>query len=352
MNCSETKELLSQYVDDVLDQKTALRVEEHCRTCAACAEELQSLQGYMRRMRSLQQVRAPADFTEKVRARIYRKPFYRRLFEALVQQASRKAAWEVVGVAAAAVIVMVIVYPFQQHTPQRADTKRMRPEAEVSTGGEETYEQDQTASFREAVPAPRAPLPAPAREKRSAVKALGTAAKKDFSPPVPAVSGRGAGAPGAPGETVFGTEKNEKQISSPVLELVLHLKAKAAGTSYSVRREAARDRKMMTRKKTDAAEQQSRVPALSGSAEKSDRRQHVADQVKALVAEAAGTVVSDKYDGGPGQPYAIDAEIPASRYGAFAEKARTLGDLQVTGDPPAFNRSGTMTIRITILLAD
>ena len=73
MDCSEIRMLLSEYLDDALDEKAKARVDEHLRTCAACQKELDSLKALVKGIGSLESVKAPADFLDQLHKRMERR---------------------------------------------------------------------------------------------------------------------------------------------------------------------------------------------------------------------------------------------------------------------------------------
>ncbi len=70
MDCSAIQELLSEYIDGVLDVKAKKAVEKHVSTCESCNQELASLSAVVEELGSLDQVKAPADFLEKIHERM------------------------------------------------------------------------------------------------------------------------------------------------------------------------------------------------------------------------------------------------------------------------------------------
>ncbi len=74
MQCSETRELLSAYIDGVLDTNENSAVREHLRICSECSRNLADLQETIRLLRSLGEVTPPESFRQELRARLEREP--------------------------------------------------------------------------------------------------------------------------------------------------------------------------------------------------------------------------------------------------------------------------------------
>lgn len=70
MNCKKIKKLLQLYIDDALTFGEKQIVEKHLETCSTCQAELKSLSAMVRLIRSLPEVAAPPDFTEKLMLKI------------------------------------------------------------------------------------------------------------------------------------------------------------------------------------------------------------------------------------------------------------------------------------------
>ncbi len=70
MECIKVKELLSEYIDNVLDEQLKKSVEEHLLTCNSCAEELASLKTYLEKISSLEKIEAPVNFIESLNEKL------------------------------------------------------------------------------------------------------------------------------------------------------------------------------------------------------------------------------------------------------------------------------------------
>jgi hypothetical protein len=116
VECWRVKELLSEYVDDVLDPGLSLEMREHLVTCGDCSAELESLQSYLAAMQSLERLRAPADFLEGMRERLQKPSVTRRLLDKLLVPWHIKVPLEVAGICA---VVLLIILTHQEPKGER-----------------------------------------------------------------------------------------------------------------------------------------------------------------------------------------------------------------------------------------
>lgn len=72
LNCTDTKELLSPYLDGAVTGAEMLALQEHLGTCAACTREYKLLRQTQRLLMSMGRVQAPADLGLKLRLAISR----------------------------------------------------------------------------------------------------------------------------------------------------------------------------------------------------------------------------------------------------------------------------------------
>jgi hypothetical protein len=70
MNCSRIKEILNDYVDNLLDVEDKSRVERHVAGCADCSKELEKLRSVIDGVRDLPFVKAPSGFRRGLFERI------------------------------------------------------------------------------------------------------------------------------------------------------------------------------------------------------------------------------------------------------------------------------------------
>ena len=108
MKCSYVRKILADYLDGVLNERDKALVEEHLASCKACAEELAFLKAYAKETGSLEKMKAPEDFLEKVHQRLERRFSFEKLMRTLFVPAKIKIPLELAGVAATLVVAFFI----------------------------------------------------------------------------------------------------------------------------------------------------------------------------------------------------------------------------------------------------
>lgn len=74
MQCSEIREMLSSYIDHVLDPTDRAKVEEHIGSCGSCRQELADLKETVRLVSSLGEVLPPEGFREQLMNKLKQEP--------------------------------------------------------------------------------------------------------------------------------------------------------------------------------------------------------------------------------------------------------------------------------------
>jgi hypothetical protein len=152
MTCHESRERLSELLDEVLPARERAEVEAHLAGCAECRRELERLRATVSLLQRVEPMRAPAGFVGRVMAAARPVPWYRRLAAWLFLPLSIKLPAEA---AAMALVAIMAVYLFQRDPELR---QSVRPELQVTP--------------------PRAEAPGP-REEPPAASAVQTPAKAD-----------------------------------------------------------------------------------------------------------------------------------------------------------------------------
>ena len=116
MDCTRIRELLSEYIDDVLDPDMRARVEKHLDDCRACTEELIALQALVHDLGSLERIRAPEDFLDRLHERLEPRFTSRRLIHLLFVPMRVKLPLEF---ATAAALLILVFASLQGPGPQR-----------------------------------------------------------------------------------------------------------------------------------------------------------------------------------------------------------------------------------------
>jgi hypothetical protein len=299
-DCSEIRMLLSESLDDALDDKAKTLVEEHLRTCPACREELDSLKAVVKGIGSLESLKAPADFLDQLHKRMERRSRISEIREWLFYPLRVKIPLQLAGAAVMAFLIFSIL-PVQQ-TPLRLDSKSA-PEKRAE---EKAYDVDESKEIKRAgrseALVQNAAIPAPAKDRETREVALNLkkqARAKAFPEP------SAAPAPAQP--AVSEMQRQKLATGAPLQE----------------------------DKKEDQLEKESES-VLS---------------ITRAVETAKGKVLSVDYNRQTGQPESIHADIPAGQISLLYEKLKELGDLQVSPETRTEKDSELLRVKIRLIVS-
>lgn len=130
MECKSIQKKLSAYIDDILSPQEKMMVDEHLRTCPACASALSDLKKTVGLIKNLEEVEPPAWMTQKIMARIRaeaqpKKGLLQRLFYPLYIKLP-------VGAIATVVVALTTLYVFRTIEPEvklaKAPTEETAPQ--------------------------------------------------------------------------------------------------------------------------------------------------------------------------------------------------------------------------------
>jgi len=335
MECAKSKELLSEYIDGMLDLESEKLLEEHLSSCEGCKEELISLKVLVKELGSLEPVETPVDFLDRLHERLEPSFKFGKILRMLFVPPRIKIPLEFAAVAAMAILVFSILH-IQRQNNQVADVPGIsapvriakKPMAEALTPEitKETYKPKPAFQADTARP--------PKRERKTIELAL------LLKPEAP---GR-AYAPSSAMDAAPAPAKEGK-----ILEEELAREIDSSGTGIS-RRAAPR-----VGIKRDWIEE--KKPALE--LPKAEHRkfydeggisfsslQDMLSEVKNLIGLAEGKVISIEYDKQTERPQTISAEIPAKNFNSFYEKLKRLAVLQTP--PPAVSEKNQQAVPIRI----
>ncbi len=293
-DCSEIRNLLSEYLDDALDAKAKALADEHLRTCPACREELDSLKTLVKGIGSLESVKAPADFLDRLHKRMERPSKISQMREWLFYPLRVKIPLQLAGAAVIALILFSIL-PLQQFSLKL----HSKPEQEKKAEDTAYYADESRGAGRAAAPVQKAVTPEPAKVTREVALNL----KRQVRTKAATAEPSAAQAPASPAVQEMQRQK------------------------LAARAPAKED------KKEEALEKES---------------ESVLSINKAIEA-AKGKALSVEYHRQTGRPEFVHAEIPAGQLPIFYAKLRELGDLQVSPETGTEKDSDTVQIKIRIV---
>ena len=107
MDCHKAQDLLSEYVDGVLGDNEASMVKRHLDDCADCRSTYESMVKVIGHMNHMESIDEPADFLNKVNARLERESTWKEFVHRLFFPLKIKLPLEL---AAAAVVIALIIH--------------------------------------------------------------------------------------------------------------------------------------------------------------------------------------------------------------------------------------------------
>ena len=287
-DCSEIKSLLSEYLDDALDDKAKALVDEHLRTCAACREELDSLKALVKDIGSLESVKAPADFLAQLHKRMEPRSRRSGMREWLFYPLRVKIPLQLAGAAAVALLVFSIL-------PTQESSLKLYPKSEPEKKAEDkAYYVDESKETKLA-----------GRSDALVQKAASRAPAKDRE----------------------------------TREVALHLKKQVHA-------------KGLIEPSAAPAPAQPAARARLQEEKTVDQLENESDSVRSIttaIETAGGKVLTIDYNQQTGRPESIDAELPAGRISLLYEKLKELGDLQVSPETPTEKDSELVHVKIRLI---
>jgi hypothetical protein len=180
MNCQETRELLSEYLDQRLASGQSTALQEHVAACRDCQEEFEALRRTVSLLGALDEIEPSAGFATEVERKIEKGQWPRRLRAWLLDPIAIKVPLEVTAIAIVSVIAFQIIKSPQlepdrkpavgfrelakQKEPERVDVPRQasRPQPRPRT----------SEPVRPAAPKEQPVAIAPLADKTESVSAL------------------------------------------------------------------------------------------------------------------------------------------------------------------------------------
>ena len=166
MNCAGIKELLSEYVDGVLDAQTQADIKEHIATCTGCQKEIKELKALVEDLGILEQAKAPDDFIDRLHERIESRFGFGRIINALFVPMRIKIPMQLVTATATAVLVFSIINLPQ---PEKQVAEKLLKDASTISEKEEVTP-ELIKESKESLPGRKTHTPKPVSQKTTAYK--------------------------------------------------------------------------------------------------------------------------------------------------------------------------------------
>jgi hypothetical protein len=353
MTCSETRDLLSAWLDQALEAHEREGVEAHLAGCPECRRELEGLRSTVSLLSRVEHARAPMGFVDKVMGEAYPAPWYRKLGRLVFQPLSVKLPLE----AGAMVVIAVLGVYLLQGTPEMKDAAR--PDVPAVTSRPDSPPASPPA------PLPPAPAPSPSKE--------GTARLKSGAPPAAREEReRDNLAPRpdqaqAPAEMNQGVKEEAPVKAAPPAtepEKPEPPAARSPAPRALDSRESSRERFEEERKRAQGAvpaapsapadpsalaapsvrsARQLIAPMVSGALTVKDRSQAERDLAN-LISRTGAREIARRQDG---NATVVDVVVPQAGYADFLRELGGLGALRLDGQPDATAALVRLAVRIS-----
>ena len=350
MTCSETRDLLSAWLDQALDPHEREQVEAHLAGCPECCRELEGLRSTVTVLSRVGHPRAPVGFVDRVMGEVYPAPWYRKLGRLVFQPLSVKLPLE----AGAMVVIAILGVYLLQGTPEMKDAAR--PDVPAMAP------RPDSPPVAPPAPLPQAPAPSPSTEGAARLeKGAPPAAREDRERDNLARRPDQAQAPAEMNQDVKkeSTVKAEPPATEPEKPETPAARSPAPRALDS--RESSRDRFEEDRKSAQGAvparpalplapaapsvmsTKQLIAPMVSGALTVKDRPQAERDLAN-LISRTGAREIARRQEG---NATIVDVVVPQAGYADFLRELGGLGALRLDGQPDATAALVRLAVRIS-----
>jgi len=342
MTCSETRELLSAWLDQALDAREREEVEVHLAGCSDCRRELEGLRSTVSLLSRVEHVRAPVGFVDKVMGEVYPAPWYRRLGRLVFLPLSVKLPLE----AGAMVLIAILGVYLLQSTPEMKHAAR--PDAPA------------VASRPDAPPAaPPAPLPQasprpPSREGEARIESRGSPTphggreRAHDAPPTDQGQALSEMRPDLKKEEAPKTAPPAAELEKPDVPAARSPAPRALDSREGSADRAEKDKKSAPSSAPAApsvmsANRQAAAPMVSGVLTVKDRTQ--AERALADLITRTGARETGRRQ--EGNATIVEVVVPQAGYANFTRELGELGSVRLEGQPEAAAALVRLSVRIS-----
>ena len=322
MECAKIKDLLSEYIDGTLDAQTKALIDEHLLACPKCNEELASLKTLIRELGSVESIKAPDDFLEKLHERLEPRVSFRKIMRMLFVPRRIKIPLEFATATAMAVLIFSILY-IQKPEKMIPDVPESSTHVKVTekTAMDAVSQSGKGAAFKSK------PVPGKATEQQPAKK-------REIIELTLLLDKEGPGKAYEPSESIEAAPARQRDAERSRM-------ARPTAPKAEMKTDTLRRKKQIT----GFAEEER--PVLEEEPQASFSSLHdTFIKVKELIMLAEGRTLSVEYEPHTERPKSIRAEIPAKNYKSFCDKLNRLAILHTF--PPTISENGQGTIQIRI----
>jgi len=338
MECSQIRELLSEYMDSMLDKETAGLVEKHLETCKDCREELAALRTISEELGSLEAVDAPADFLKKVHERIEQRSLISRVFRSIFVPTRFKIPFQLATAAATAVLVFSLFNVMQsekQIVGVPFQSKKARTEKAPATDSLEPAPVERTYHAQPTLQKAVTPEKLAEREPIELVLLL-----KREVPSTVYSPGKGS----EPEDAATGTGAREKEKPSADQTPL------GKQTKQSTRKAESRTAWIDEKRQPSVLPSEEMAGFKDVEAGKPSFSLQALSKLSTLVELEGGRVIAEG-DEEVSPPHYLTAEIPAKNYRSFLDKVGRLGVLQPSPSVISLGDREMIQVRIQLIPA-
>ncbi len=338
MECAAIQELLSEYIDGALDVKAKEAVEKHIAVCENCKKELASLRAVVEELGSLDQVKAPADFLEKIHERMEPRFSIDRLIRKLFVPFHIKIPLELAAVATVTILVVLVL------NIQQPEIQMMKiPTASKSQRLADKSKEDRIKPAFNKEAKSLAPVleEAPAKPKDSEHVKL--ARKATVESAKPAIQRKSE-----PTSYVLAKAKKRKAVKEgKPIKLALVLKTGDIGGFYEPGITVKAAPLLESDEKATESERAD-IDSFGGKLEAGKRgpATDLLSRMKHIIGLVQGKVLTVEYGRQAEQLKSIYAKIPAKNYESFCRELTGLATFQ--NPPPDLTDKDLETIQVHI----
>jgi hypothetical protein len=356
MNCAGSKELFSEYIDDVLDPDTKAQLEGHVLQCANCRRVLEELKALVGELRAVEPVKAPDDFLDRLHERIEPRFGFGKIIKKLFVPMRIKIPVQLVTATATAVLVFSIIH-LQQ--PEKQFPEKLLKDAPMISEKEEVksglMKEPTEQSPERKIYAPKSASPKTIAYKKSKTNKVKGIVSKELKTekvielalvlktdiyrksalkitPIKA-------APPAESSEVHDEEEKTYTGSS----LRSRMEGKAATKEEIFAGAAKQDKKA----ETPLLAQSSALKEEAGETQLDVDK--ITKKLKKIIKNLNGEIKSIEYDNKTGHPIFLSALIHGDKYTVFYGKLKEMGALH--GPAPAANEKKKEMIRIQLVIS-
>ncbi len=347
MTCSETRDLLSAWLDQALDAHEREQVEAHLAGCPECRRELEGLRSTVSVLSRVEHARAPVGFVDKVMDEAYPAPWYRKLGRLVFQPLAVKLPLEAGAMAVVAILGVYLL----QGTPEMKDAAR--PDVPAVTSRPDSPPAAPPA------PLPQAPAPSPPKEDTARLKSGAPPAsrenrERDNLAPRPDQAQ-------APAEMNQGVKEEAPVKAAPPAtepEKPEPPAARSPAPRALDSRESSRDRFEEDRKSAQGlaparpaapaappvmSAKRFVAPMVSGALTVKDKLQAERDLAN-LISRTGAREIARRQEG---NATIVDVVVPQAGYADFLRELGGLGALRLDGQPDATAALVRLAVRIS-----